>query len=77
MAHLLEHLAYKGTPNHPNLYHELNERGASFNANTWLDRTYYFETFPASEDNLAWALDVEAGPHGQCEHHRRRPRVPR
>ena len=60
MAHLLEHLAYKGTPNHPNLYNELNERGASFNANTWLDRTYYFETFPANEDSLAWALDVEA-----------------
>ena len=60
MAHLLEHLLFKGTPSHPDLYNELNERGASFNANTWLDRTYYFETFPASEDNLAWALDVEA-----------------
>ena len=60
MAHLLEHLLFKGTSNHPELYRELNERGASFNANTWLDRTYYFETFPASEDNLAWALDLEA-----------------
>ena len=60
MAHLLEHLLYKGTSNHPELHSELNERGASFNANTWLDRTYYFETFPANEDNLAWALDIEA-----------------
>ncbi len=60
MAHLLEHFLYKGTSNHPELNRELNERGASFNANTWFDRTYYFETFPANEDNLAWALDVEA-----------------
>ena len=60
MAHLLEHLVYKGTSNHPDLYRELNERGASFNANTSFDRTYYFETLPASEDNLAWTLDLEA-----------------
>ena len=60
MAHLLEHLLSKATANHPELYSELNERGASFNANTWFDRTYYFETFPANEDNLAWALDIEA-----------------
>ena len=60
MAHLLEHLLFKGTLNHPNLHSELDEHGASFNANTWLDRTYYFETFPANEENLAWALDVEA-----------------
>ena len=32
MAHLLEHFVYKGTSNHPELYRELNERGASFNA---------------------------------------------
>ena len=60
MAHLLEHLLFTDTPNHPNLYNELNERGASFNANTWLDRTHYFETFPANADNLALALDTEA-----------------
>ena len=60
MAHLLEHLLFKGTSNHPDLLRELNERGASFDANTWVDRTYYFETFPANEDNLAWALDLEA-----------------
>ena len=70
MAHLLEHLVYKGTSNHPDLYRELNERGASFNANTSFDRTYYFETLPASEDNLAWALDVEAD-RMVNEHHRR------
>ncbi len=60
MAHLLEHLLFKGTPNHPDIPAELTERGAFPNGTTWLDRTNYFETFPANDDNLVWALDLEA-----------------
>jgi zinc protease len=60
MAHLLEHLVFKGTPNHPNIPQELTERGASPNGTTWFDRTNYFETFAATSDNLEWALDLEA-----------------
>ena len=60
MAHLLEHLVFKGTPNHPHISQELIERGASYNATTFIDRTSYYETFPAEEDNLAWALGLEA-----------------
>ena len=60
MAHLLEHLVFKGTPNHPDIPGELTERGASPNGTTWFDRTNYFETFPATDDNLVWALDLEA-----------------
>ena len=60
MAHLLEHLVFKGTPTHPNIPQELTERGASPNGTTWYDRTNYFETFPASSDNLAWALGLES-----------------
>jgi zinc protease len=60
MAHLLEHLVFKGTPNHPNIPQELTERGASPNGTTSFDRTNYFETFPSSDDNLTWALDLEA-----------------
>lgn len=60
MAHLLEHLVFKGTPTHPNIMQELTERGASPNGTTWYDRTNYFETFPATEENLAWALGLEA-----------------
>lgn len=60
MAHLLEHLVFKGTPNHPNIPQELTERGARPNGTTWLDRTNYYETFNATEDNLRWALDMEA-----------------
>lgn len=60
MAHLLEHLVFKGTPKHPNIPQELTEHGARPNGTTWVDRTNYFETFNATEDNLRWALDLEA-----------------
>ncbi len=60
MAHLLEHMVFKGTPNHPDIPKELNARGARPNGTTWYDRTNYFETFNATEDNLDWALDLEA-----------------
>ena len=60
MAHLLEHLTYKGSKNHPNIPQEINERGARWNGSTSWDRTNYYETFPASEANLEWAIKLEA-----------------
>jgi len=60
MAHLLEHMVFKGTPNHPNIPDELTTHGARPNGSTWYDRTNYFETFNATEENLDWALDLEA-----------------
>lgn len=60
MAHLLEHLVFKGTPRHRDIPKELSERGARPNGTTWFDRTNYFETVPATDDNLDWALDLEA-----------------
>jgi len=60
MAHLLEHMMFKGSPRHPKVWEELQQRGASNNASTWYDRTNYFETLPAKGDNLAWALELEA-----------------
>jgi len=60
MAHLLEHMVFKGTPSHPNIYDELTSHGARPNGSTWYDRTNYFETFNATDENLDWALDLEA-----------------
>ena len=60
MAHLLEHLVFKGTPRHPNIPQELTSHGARPNGTTWFDRTNYFETVPATDVNLDWALDLEA-----------------
>ena len=60
MAHLLEHLLFKGTPSIPNIFQELGRRGMRFNGSTFFDRTNYFETFTASDENLDWALAMEA-----------------
>jgi zinc protease len=60
MAHLLEHLLFKGTPANPDLDKQFNQRGARSNGTTWLDRTNYHEIFQASEDNLKWAVEMEA-----------------
>src|SRR4051794_2366101 len=60
MAHLLEHMLFKGTPTHADIWKLLQERGANFNGSTWWDRTNYFEELPATADNLAFALQLEA-----------------
>ena len=60
MAHLLEHMVFKGTPRFPNIPQELTARGARPNGTTWYDRTNYFESFAATDDNLRWALDLES-----------------
>lgn len=60
MAHLLEHMLFKGTPDHPNVPRVLKEHGAEYNGTTWLDRTNYYETLPASTENLEFALRLEA-----------------
>jgi zinc protease len=60
MAHLLEHMLFKGTPRHPAIPKALRDRGANFNGTTWVDRTNYYETLPASDDNLEFAVRLEA-----------------
>jgi zinc protease len=60
MAHLLEHLLFKGSQGHPDVKQEFMRRGARWNGTTSYDRTNYFETLPASADNLDWALGMEA-----------------
>lgn len=60
MAHLLEHMLFKGTPTNPNVPKALQDRGAEFNGTTWLDRTNYYETLPATKENLDFALGLEA-----------------
>ena len=60
MAHLLEHLMFKGTPTHRNIPDELSLHGAKVNGSTTTDRTNYYEIFSASNENLNWALSLEA-----------------
>ena len=60
MAHLLEHMLFKGTPAFPDTWKALRERGASANGTTWYDRTNYFETLNATDENLEFAIRFEA-----------------
>lgn len=60
MAHLLEHMMFKGTPEHPDPLKELQDMGANMNGSTSWERTNYFETLDGTDENLAWALEFEA-----------------
>ena len=60
MAHLLEHMDFIETTNGRRIKDELVSRGASWNGTTADDRTNYYETFTATDENLQWALGLEA-----------------
>ncbi|HEU5180004.1 MAG TPA: pitrilysin family protein [Candidatus Polarisedimenticolia bacterium] len=60
MAHLLEHMVFKGTPNHKDIPQELTAHGSRSNGTTDYDRTNYFETVTATAEALDWALDLES-----------------
>src|SRR5690242_9629222 len=60
MAHLLEHMVFKGTADHPHIPKALRDHGASFNGTTNSDRTNYFETMPATDENLEFGIALES-----------------
>jgi zinc protease len=62
MAHLLEHMCFKGTPTFSNIDKVLQEHGANktANASTWLDRTNYFESMPGNDKSLEFGIQLAA-----------------
>ncbi|HYK46374.1 MAG TPA: pitrilysin family protein [Parafilimonas sp.] len=60
MAHLLEHMLFKGSKKFSNIKQTIADKGATANGTTWYDRTDYFEILPANDSNLTWALDMES-----------------
>jgi zinc protease len=60
MAHLLEHMNFIQTRTRTNIKKELTDHGAQMNGTTDYDRTNYYETVNASDENLRWALGLEA-----------------
>ncbi|MDO9074372.1 MAG: pitrilysin family protein [Rubrivivax sp.] len=60
MAHLLEHLLFKGTPSTRNVWAEFTKRGLRANGTTWYDRTNYYASFAANDENLRWYLSWQA-----------------
>src|ERR1041385_4309928 len=59
MAHLLEHMNFIKSTHDRNIKKELVDHGSRWNGTTSFDRTNYFETVNASEENLIWALGLE------------------
>lgn len=60
MAHLLEHMNFIKSTHDRLIKNELTSHGAAWNGTTDYDRTNYFETVTASDENLNWALGLEA-----------------
>ena len=60
MAHLLEHMNFIKSTHDRDIKKELEDHGARWNGTTDYDRTNYFETVNASDENLRWALGLEA-----------------
>lgn len=60
MAHLLEHLLFKGTPTVKDIAQEFKKRGIYYNGTTGQDRTNYYGWFPANTQTLDWLLVLEA-----------------
>jgi zinc protease len=60
MAHLLEHMNFIRSTHDRNIKKELTDHGAQWNGTTDYDRTNFFETVTASDENLRWVLGLEA-----------------
>src|SRR5580700_3108326 len=60
MAHLLEHMLFKGTDKLNDIGKLIQSRGGTLNGSTYYDRTNYFETLQDKGDNFTWALQMEA-----------------
>jgi zinc protease len=60
MAHLLEHMLFLQTKTRKDVKQELKDHGAEMNGSTSWDRTNFFETLNATDENLKFALELEA-----------------
>ena len=68
-AHFFEHLLFEGTANIPRgEYDKYVERaGGTLNANTWFDRTYYYEILPSNQLDLGLWLESERMLHAKVD----------
>ena len=60
MAHLLEHMLFKQCKKFTDIKKAISDKGAMANGTTWYDRTNYYEILSGTDENLRWALDMEA-----------------
>lgn len=60
MAHVLEHMMFRGTPTLRDPMAEFSRRGLAANGSTTNDRTSFYATFAADADTLHWFLGWQA-----------------
>jgi zinc protease len=68
-AHFFEHLLFEGSENIPRGEFDdyINNAGGYNNANTWYDRTYYYEVLPSHQLALGLWLESERMLHAKVE----------
>lgn len=68
-AHFFEHLMFEGTKNIPRHKYDkyVSRAGGELNANTSLDRTYYFEMLPSNQLALGCWLESERMMHAKVD----------
>lgn len=62
LAHLFEHMMFRGTPKSPDGQFDIKMSSAGatgLNATTWLDRTNYFESLPKDKLEVPFALESD------------------
>ncbi|MEP7292145.1 MAG: pitrilysin family protein, partial [Chloroflexota bacterium] len=69
ISHWVEHMMFKGTEQFPPGYLDkaIDRVGGSWNAQTFLDYTAYYETLPASEIDLALRLEADRMTNAQFD----------
>lgn len=60
MAHLLEHMLFRGSPTLRDPWAEFSKRGLRANGTTNEDRTNYFASFAADPETLKWYISWQA-----------------
>ncbi|MCB9529959.1 MAG: insulinase family protein [Myxococcales bacterium] len=70
IAHLFEHLMFKGTTNMPEgeFDRRIEALGGRINAATWLDWTYYYEDVPQDALDVVVALEADRMEHMILDH---------
>ncbi len=68
-AHFFEHLLFEGSENikRGEFDKYVEKAGGTLNANTWFDRTYYYEILPSNQFKLGLWLESERMLHAKVE----------
>ncbi|HYF00132.1 MAG TPA: insulinase family protein [Planctomycetota bacterium] len=67
MAHVFEHVLFRSLEGFPDVKDTFQKLGASFNGTTSFERTNFFETVPAGDENLETLIRLEAARLGRAQ----------